>query len=94
MGWKVYDMETREIFVSRDITFHEDTYPFTNSEKKEVVKSLDQNLGTVPNTGHHDFSVIQCLAAEGHRPARTVQVEEIGSNQDDAPSEIVGRLSL
>lgn len=27
-GWKVYDMETQEIFVSRDVKFVENDFPF------------------------------------------------------------------
>ena len=35
-GWKVYDLETGDIFISRDVIFHEDMFPFaaevTNKE--------------------------------------------------------------
>lgn len=27
-GWKVYDLETGDIFVSRDVVFHEKEFPF------------------------------------------------------------------
>ena len=30
-GWKVYDIESGEIFVSRDVIFHEDVYPFATN---------------------------------------------------------------
>ena len=31
-GWKVYDLETHEIFVSRDVTFFENQFPFHHTE--------------------------------------------------------------
>lgn len=30
-GWRVFDLDTQRIFVSRDVIFHEDTYPFAQS---------------------------------------------------------------
>jgi len=34
--WKTYDMEIGEIFISKDVIFHEDAYPFANDKRKEV----------------------------------------------------------
>jgi len=34
-GWKLYDLKTREIFVSRDVIFYENIFPFSN-EKDET----------------------------------------------------------
>ena len=31
-GWKVNDLETGEIFVSRDVIFHEGVYPFAGNK--------------------------------------------------------------
>ena len=31
-GWKVYDLETHEIFVSRDVTFFENQFPFHHTK--------------------------------------------------------------
>jgi len=37
-GWKVYDLETQEIFISQDMKFYEHKYPFeeatSNSERE------------------------------------------------------------
>jgi len=38
-GWKLYDLETKEIFVSRDVEFCEDTFPFS----KTVEENLEAN---------------------------------------------------
>jgi len=32
-GWKVYDQETQDIFVSRDVVFQEGIFPFDNASK-------------------------------------------------------------
>ena len=32
-GWKVFDLHTREYFVSRDVTFVEHEYPFIQLDK-------------------------------------------------------------
>jgi len=40
--WKVYDLETRNIFVSRDVIFHEEIYPF--AQIKSVEKGGKSNF--------------------------------------------------
>ena len=42
-GWKVYDIETGDIFVSRDVIFHEDTYPFVGSDKDQEYANIEQS---------------------------------------------------
>ena len=34
--WTVYDIETGEIFVTRDIIFYEETCPFADNEKHKI----------------------------------------------------------
>ena len=38
-GWKVYDLETHEIFISRGIVLHEEIFPYASKD----VKQLDQS---------------------------------------------------
>lgn len=43
-GWRVFDIETRRIFVSRDVHFYEDIFPFasvTDSEQQTLPTFLD-----------------------------------------------------
>ena len=47
-GWKVYDMETGEIFVSRDVIFHEETHPYARIERI-AEKDEQKTLGWSPN---------------------------------------------
>ncbi|CAH9066166.1 unnamed protein product [Cuscuta epithymum] len=34
-GWKLFDLDTHEFFVSRDVTFHEDVFPYAASSVPE-----------------------------------------------------------
>jgi len=35
-GWKVYEVETVEIFVSRNIVFHEEQFPCSEKTKEDL----------------------------------------------------------
>jgi len=37
-GWKIYDLETNVLFVSRDVIFHEDVFPYYNQEEKQAMR--------------------------------------------------------
>ena len=41
-GWKVYDMETGEIFVSRDVIFDEAIYPY--AQIQQIAEKNDQQI--------------------------------------------------
>jgi len=47
-GWKVYDLETHEIFVSRDVIFHEHIFPFTPTDDS-TTQALDEACVTARN---------------------------------------------
>src|SRR6185437_14483791 len=54
-GWKLYDLDTGEIFVSRDVKFFENEFPFVKGD--EPVSSLE-NVADMShkNVGvDHDF---------------------------------------
>ncbi|KAJ9567088.1 hypothetical protein OSB04_003054 [Centaurea solstitialis] len=40
-GWKLYDLGTGEIFVSRDVKFHENEFPFANTQESLGVDTRD-----------------------------------------------------
>ncbi|KAG7558923.1 Ribonuclease H-like superfamily [Arabidopsis thaliana x Arabidopsis arenosa] len=42
-GWRIYDLESNDFFVSRDVIFQEDTFPFT--EKKNVTTETSSPPG-------------------------------------------------
>lgn len=47
-GWKLYDLDTGDIFVSRDVRFYEDEFPFSNPSDSEIeneVSSTPQDVG-------------------------------------------------
>ncbi|XP_021744832.1 uncharacterized protein LOC110710799 [Chenopodium quinoa] len=55
-GWKVYDLETGDIFVSRDVKFHEDEFPFMHNEE-----SNDPHVGVEMVGGGVDVDFLDDL---------------------------------
>ncbi|GAA0161420.1 hypothetical protein LIER_39223 [Lithospermum erythrorhizon] len=45
MGWKRFDLESHEYFVSRDIVFYENDFPYLSSTPSASVTSLPQATG-------------------------------------------------
>lgn len=37
-GYKLYSIDTQHVFVSRDVVFHENIFPFKNSEKQQDIQ--------------------------------------------------------
>lgn len=50
-GWKVYDVATGEIFVSRDVIFHENEFPYN------VARVSDNNDGAANEVRNHNVGV-------------------------------------
>jgi len=50
--WRVYDLETGELFVSGDVIFHEDIHPLANNEDESVVE--DHDLRWILNASDND----------------------------------------
>ena len=53
-GWTVYDLETETMFVSRDVVFHEDRFPYkehvTRKDVPQAVSTIPQPLMFEPET--------------------------------------------
>ena len=92
-GWKVHDLETENIFVSRDVIFYEEIYPF--AQIKSVEKGGESNFGKKENLYvEDDFD--DCMrdseSGQVHRPNFTNfgEVSEphqgSGTNGSAAPS--------
>ncbi|KAJ4771370.1 Retroelement pol polyprotein-like [Rhynchospora pubera] len=60
-GWKVFDLETQEFIISRDVVFCEDVYPFSEMASENALASglLGQNA---PRVGQSDDAVFIQLA--------------------------------
>nr|GMD83670.1 Retrovirus-related Pol polyprotein from transposon TNT 1-94 [Ipomoea batatas] len=44
-GYKLYDMQTKEVFLSRDVCFYEDSFPFQNNPTKHTAEfNLETDL--------------------------------------------------
>ncbi|XP_074318261.1 uncharacterized protein LOC141655061 [Silene latifolia] len=67
-GWKLYDVETGSYFVSRDVVFHEDVFPYTaltaSSRDDELAFDTPFN-GTVDDTGSGARGVLLVRGAHG-----------------------------
>lgn len=45
-GWRLYDLKTREVFVSRDVHFCEDTFPFAIEPIQSAAEQLTKTMFT------------------------------------------------
>ena len=36
-GWKVYDLDTGDLFISKDVVFFEDIFPYANQNKLDTI---------------------------------------------------------
>ncbi|RVX14877.1 Retrovirus-related Pol polyprotein from transposon RE2 [Vitis vinifera] len=63
-GWKLFDLDTKELFVSRDVKFFEDVFPFGNPG---TVNIIPDNI--VPTVPHFDADLDLGLREGG--PAHT-----------------------
>ncbi|KAL6320916.1 hypothetical protein AAG906_010725 [Vitis piasezkii] len=53
-GWKLFDLDTKELFVSRDVKFFEDVFPFGNPG---AVNIIPENIVPMVNVEiHSDFA--------------------------------------
>jgi len=43
-GWKVYDLDSGELFVSRDVVFFEDILPYASQEKMDKTKAQNSEV--------------------------------------------------
>ena len=69
-GWKLYDLETGEVFVSRDVVFREEKFPFSEvvAEKPSPVsmESFDDELVT------SDVEVVEARGSNGDQSEETL----------------------
>lgn len=63
-GYKLYDQHTKEIFISRDVMFYEDIFPFAQKDVQEthIDPFLEDSTPSV-HVDHHDDS--GCALDEG-----------------------------
>ncbi|PNX98093.1 hypothetical protein L195_g021334 [Trifolium pratense] len=54
-GWRVYDLESHEFFVSRDVTFFENQFPFHEIEKQNDDVGITRTMLELPITEEDDM---------------------------------------
>lgn len=64
-GWKLFDLEEMEIFVSRDVEFVESTFPIAENSLTPQEHDNDHNVGNF-----EDIVEDVCTSAIDHGPVR------------------------
>ena len=95
-GWKLYDLERKTIFVSRDVVFQEDTFPFAESERVQAVnepllttttddtfdtESNEENSPHIVSEPTHDSSNNETQVADEHEALTHDTVTTLGRGQ-------------
>ena len=96
-GWKVYDLETHEIFVSRDVIFHEHIFPFTPSEDSTTTQALDEACVIARNFVFDTLGPYE--AAQGKngsmmQPIGNSLPESISAGSGHAPAPVVPDFTM
>lgn len=79
-GYKLLDIETRSVSISRHVIFYEDTFPFASSKIPEDVKSFFPHLH-FPATSDVNLPLVQ-TSSDAHHPC-----DEL-SSETSVPSEL------
>ena len=105
-GWTVYNLKTGEIYVSRDVVFYEDIFPYVSQEKDSSSEEnpsptftldfgfVDEDT-TSCNDGQQDQTIISKEPREGQvvetNPAVITEVEE---PQNEGESETMTNIDM
>lgn len=54
-GWRVYDLESHEFFVSRDVIFSKNQFPFHENEKQKDDVGTNRTMLELPITEEDDM---------------------------------------
>ena len=65
-GWRLFDLDTKEFFVSRDVKFFEDVFSFASSEHVNIIP--DTLVPPNPHPIHPDFAEDIFLSSEPSTP--------------------------
>ena len=61
-GWKLFDLETHEIFVSRDVVFNETSFPYHSEQSPERVLPMEPVcLPGVPDVDINNYETSQAV---------------------------------
>lgn len=79
-GWKVYDLATKEVFVSRDVQFHEDIFPFADTPTV---------LSTTTASSLKDRHACDWEFIMDNTPSSTIPISELLDRGSSDPSLLV-----
>ncbi|GAA0145431.1 transmembrane signal receptor [Lithospermum erythrorhizon] len=85
-GWKLYDRISGDIFVSRDVQFHESEFPFTSVVSQAVSSPASLGVASVKNEGVvvHDLDVAWEAAPAQPVAPSTVEITEPAATEPAA----------
>lgn len=85
-GWKLYDLESKKVFVSRDMVFQEDKFPFAESER---IQEVQEPLLIPPNNGTTDTHSDEDNSPSPDKPEQTKDThsDEDNSQSPDEPEQ-------
>ncbi|RVW73678.1 Retrovirus-related Pol polyprotein from transposon RE2 [Vitis vinifera] len=86
-GWKLFDLDTKELFVSRDVKFFEDVFPFGNPS---AVNIIPENI--VPTGGPAHTKASSAPLSLGPEVVHTVGLDSLGlDNTSNGQSAHMGK---
>lgn len=85
-GFKLYDIETKRFFVSRDVVFHEDIFPFHNVLNKDEVPDLFPDLVLPRFSTYGGLPLVDSITSQGvsNIPSTGVTEQQANSQATDA----------
>lgn len=94
-GWTLYDLDTQDIFVSRDVTFVEDVFPFTELPPSESLKDAEYKGNRLIDLDAVSFSDSEDEVDKPHESTlEGEQQQSVDNAGDDSPDslEVSGTL--
>ncbi|CAI8606732.1 unnamed protein product [Vicia faba] len=91
-GWRVYDLESRELFVSRDVIFSENQFPFHEIEKQKDDVRTNRTMLELPITEEDDMENKNKEDGEESTDAVTDPIHiQTQTSHDENENESLGR---
>lgn len=90
MGWKLFDIEQEKVFISRDVDFQEDVFPYSDTTPASKIQEQPVAGPSVPHMSSDDHSetedsIILSTAPANREPDHTIHETEDLTNE---PSDI------
>ncbi|KAH0651790.1 hypothetical protein KY284_031702 [Solanum tuberosum] len=81
-GYKLYDLETKIVFISRDVTFRENIFPFQRDQSQDPLPLLSPFLQDVSVSSDHIIDVVLTDVAQPTSSPETSELSSVDSPPD------------